>query len=176
MLRNDLLVKRKWKDMSIKNKLNKISVDYGMNKDLLEGVHKRCYNYISYIDLVKILRKIDTNRRKVVHEFELEKNYLVNDTIDNIIEYLKDLKEKGYDSIGEEWSGYEDNYFVAYKHDDEETDEEYYKRLAHEADNLYDDIKNNLKKKEEKINELNKLKGQIKNIENELLNYEIENT
>ena len=158
--------------MSTKNKLHKISVDYDMNKDLLEGVHNWCYNNISYTDLVKILRKIDTNRHKIVHEFTLEKNYLVNDTIDNIIEYLKDLKEKGYDSIGEEWSGYEDNYFVAYKHDDEETDEEYYKRLAHEVDNLYIELRNNLKKKEEKINELNKLKEQIKNIESELLNYE----
>lgn len=158
--------------MSKKNKLQKISIDYDMNKDLLEGVQKWCYNIISYTDLVKILRKIDTNRHKVVHEFTLEKNYLVNDTIDNIIEYLKDLKEKGYDSIGEEWSGYEDNYFVAYKHGDEETDEEYYKRLAQEVDDLYVDMISNMKKREEKINELNKLKEQIRNIENELLNYE----
>lgn len=132
------------RDMS---KLHKIAVKYDINDNILEGVYNWCQETTSYEYIAKTLRKINTNKLDTVHEITISKNELFGD-IDKMICYLKQLKENGFDAIEEEWSGYEDNYFVALKHHDIETDEEYYKRLAKEVDYIILNIKK--KKKEEK--------------------------
>lgn len=80
--------------------------------------------------------------------------------IDKAIAYLTSLKEKGYTSIEQRWSGYEDNYFIAIKISDE-SDIEYYKRLA-------DAVKPYIKKFLKEDDEKKARKERIKQLQKEL--------
>ena len=74
----------------------------------------------------------DINKRnKVNREYNIDAKCLFTD-IDTAIKYLNELKRRGYTSIEEKWSGYEDNYFVAIM-EEEENEDEYYRRLADEV-------------------------------------------
>lgn len=84
-----------------------------------------------------------TKRYKVNREYNIDAKSLFTD-IDTAIEYLNELKRRGYTSIEEKWSGYEDNYFVAIM-EEEESDDEYYRRLADEVWKRFKDLENKKK-------------------------------
>ena len=149
------------------SKLHKIAVKYDINDNILKGVWNWCQETTSYEYIAKTLRKINTNKLDTVHEITIDKDDLFGD-IDKMICYLKQLKENGFDTIEEEWSGYEDNYFVALKHNDIETDEEYYKRLAKEVDYIIFKEQEEARRREKKLNEITCLKEKIKQLEDEL--------
>lgn len=98
-------------------------------------------------------------RAKVRHDKVIEEDNIFCE-IDETIDFLTTLKKKGYTSIDQRWSGYEDNYFVAVKFSDE-TDSEYHKRLA---DTITHYIEGYLKEDDEK--ELRKRR--IRELEKEL--------
>lgn len=87
---------------------------------------------IKYVDeAIARIEKRDANtlkRIKANHSKELSKNILF-DSIDNMIKLLQSLKAEGYTSVSQEWSGYEDNYFIADKYE-METDDEAAQRLC----------------------------------------------
>ena len=148
------------------SKLHKIAVKYDINDNILKGVYDWCQE-TSYEYIAKTLRKINMNKLDTVHEITISKNNLFGD-IDKMICYLKQLKENGFDTIEEEWSGYETNYFVALKHHDIETDEEYYRRLAKEVDYIILKEQEESRRREKTLNEINDLKEKIKQLEDEL--------
>lgn len=81
---------------------------------------------IKYVDeAIARIEKRDANALKRIeanHSKELSKNILF-DSIDNMIKLLQSLKAEGYTSVSQEWSGYEDNYFIADKYEMETNDE-----------------------------------------------------
>lgn len=87
---------------------------------------------IKYVDeAIARIEKRDANtlkRIKVNHSKELDRDVLFN-SIDNMIKLLQSLKAEGYTSVSQEWSGYEDNYFIADKYE-METDDEAARRLC----------------------------------------------
>jgi len=112
----------------------------------------------------QMMKTAQTNRMIVTHEQEIGPDNLFGN-IDKVISFLELLKREGYTEIEEKWCGYEDNYFVASKQE-EETDGEYYLRLAKITNTCAANIdkREELKKKRlEKIKkleeELRKLKG-----------------
>ncbi|MBQ8709393.1 MAG: hypothetical protein IJ550_02260 [Bacteroidaceae bacterium] len=103
-------------------------------------------------------------RAKTKHTKDIDEDKLLGG-IENAIAYLTSLKGEGYACIEQRWSGYEDNYFVAVKVEDE-TDGEYYRRLAdaitlHVEQFLKKEDEENAKKKriQELEKELRQLKG-----------------
>lgn len=109
--------------------------------------------------LTKYIQTHDMNKLTVAQTTEINKGVILNN-IDNAIESLKELKEQGYKAIDEKWAGYEVNYFVATKLT-EETDDQYYKRIANdiksdvwkmiEQEKTKGDIENQIKELEEQI-------------------------
>lgn len=93
----------------------------------------------------------------VNHPLEIEEEELFNDDIKKTIKFITDLKEKGYTSITQYWSGYEDNYFRADKYE-LETDDEYVTRLYHIVKEEIDGLK-------EKEEEARKYQEEIKRLE-----------
>lgn len=92
-----------------------------------------------------------------------DKLFLVN--IDNTINYLLELKNDGWTGIDEKWSGYEDNYFVAYKYI-KEPEDAYKFRLENFIKDYIPDIiakEEKIKEKEEMIKKLKKELNELKN-------------
>lgn len=87
---------------------------------------------VLYVDeAIARIEKRDANalkRIKANHSKELDRDVLFN-SIDNMIKLLQSLKAEGYTSVSQEWSGYEDNYFIADKYE-METDDEAARRLC----------------------------------------------
>lgn len=114
---------------------------------------------IKYVDeAIARIEKRDANtlkRIKVNHSKELSKNILF-DSIDNMIKLLQSLKAEGYTSVSQEWSGYEDNYFIADKYE-METNDEAAQRLCMIINDEIMEIQREeelLEKKKERIKEL----------------------
>lgn len=101
-----------------------------------------------------VLSRLMVNHGKVLNRYELFTS------INKMIKLLTSLKEKGYESISEEWSGYETNYFVADKHE-LETDEEYASRVYGVINREIDCIKDEAEEKENKLKEIHRLESEI---------------
>ena len=115
--------------------------------------------------VIETLKKNEADKREIVtHVDDVEKERLFNN-IDDAIEYLETLKSRGYTNLEERWSGYEDNYIVAWKNE-LETNEEFFKRICKEANTLAERYSNEnaekkkiqaeIKKKQKEIEELKK--------------------
>ena len=95
-------------------------------------------------------------RKEII--IDSDKLFLVN--IDNTINYLLELKNDGWDGIDEKWSGYEDNYFVAYKYI-KEPDDVYKHRIEKLISDCIPDILEEEKKIKEKEEMIEKLKKEL---------------
>ena len=84
-----------------------------------------------------------------------------------MIKLLTSLKEEGYESISEEWYDYENNYFVADKHE-LETDEEYASRVYGIINSEITCIKDEAEEKEKKLKEIERLESEIRKLKKEL--------
>ena len=115
--------------------------------------------------VIETLKKNEADKRKIAnHTKDVEKERLFNN-IDDVIVYLQTLKSQGYTNLEERWSGYEDNYIVAWKNE-LETNEEFFKRICKEAHTLAERYSNEnaekkkiqaeIKKKQKEIEELKK--------------------
>lgn len=98
-------------------------------------------------------------------ESEIDYGKLFAANIDDSIEYLKELKEAGWTSIDEEWSGYETNYFVACKYINE-PDDAYKSRI----EGLIGDYIPVILEEEKKIKEKEKMIKKLQKELNELKN------
>lgn len=118
---------------------------------------------VLYVDeAIARIEKRDANalkRIEVNHSKELDRDVLFN-SIDNMIKLLQSLKAEGYTSVSQEWSGYEDNYFIADKYE-METDDEAARRLCMIINDEIMEIQ-----REEEL--LEKKKKRIKELEAEL--------
>ena len=118
---------------------------------------------VLYVDeAIARIEKRDANalkRIEVNHSKELDRDVLFN-SIDNMIRLLQSLKAEGYTSVSQEWSGYEDNYFIADKYE-METDDEAARRLCMIINDEIMEIQ-----REEEL--LEKKKRRIKELEAEL--------
>lgn len=118
---------------------------------------------VLYVDeAIARIEKRDANalkRIEVNHSKELDRDVLFN-SIDNMIKLLQSLKAEGYTSVSQEWSGYEDNYFIADKYE-METDDEAARRLCM----IINDEIMEIQREEELIE---KKKKRIKELEAEL--------
>lgn len=118
---------------------------------------------VLYVDeAIARIEKRDVNalkRIEVNHSKELDRDVLFN-SIDNMIKLLQSLKAEGYTSVSQEWSGYEDNYFIADKYE-METDDEAARRLCM----IINDEIMEIQREEELIE---KKKKRIKELEAEL--------
>ena len=151
-------------------------------KRIADMVAKRVCDYYryegcKYKHIIKALDKINKvgayknffeRETHYEEELTLDSDKLFSKNIDNSINYLLDLKKDGWTGIREEWSGYEDNYFIAY-------------RYIKEPDNVYEERISTLIKKyvnavlreetllKEKKKELEKVKKELEDlIKNEL--------
>ena len=84
----------------------------------------RGYDYIA-----EALSQINTTRNKEVRYYTCVADNTCNMTIDDFIKLFNDMKAKGYTRIETEFNSYEDYDLVAVKYADE-TDNNYYRRLA----------------------------------------------
>lgn len=110
-----------------------------------------------------IIKTEDAKRQIVEHAYAIEEQDLCCN-IDKAIKFLQSLKAQGYTEIEQRWLGYEDNYFVAIKKE-EETDDEYYIRLGRLVEGYAQHIEQqeDLKlKKENSIKELEEELRQLK--------------
>ena len=98
-------------------------------------------------------------RLMVNHGKVLDKDKLFN-SIGKMIKLLTSLKEEGYETISEMWSGYETNYFVADKRE-LETDEEYASRIYGVINREIGCIKDEAEEKEKKLKEIRRLESEI---------------
>lgn len=112
------------------------------------------------IQSISIHNKSLLERAIVNHPLGIEEKKLFDVDIDVLIKYLTNLKEMGYTSISQRWSGYEDNYFEADKFG-QETDDEYISRL-------YDIIIEEIYALKEKEEEARKDQEEIKRLEKRL--------
>ena len=101
-------------------------------------------------------------RLMVNHGKVLDTDKLFN-SIGKMIKFLTSLKEEGYESISEEWSGYESNYFIANKHE-LETDEEYASRVYGVINREINCIKDEAEEKEKKLKEIERLESEIRKL------------
>lgn len=102
-------------------------------------------------------------REIVNHPLEIEEKELFNDDIEKTIKFLTDLKEKGYTSISQYWSGYEDNYFRADKYE-LETDDEYTTRLYHIVNKEIDSLIEKEEEARKDQEEIKKLEARIRQL------------
>lgn len=115
----------------------------------------------------KILKDLDTSVKKIQHSIEIDREKLFGN-IDDTIKLLEQLKKDGFTGIEENWIGYEDNEFCAYKIEDE-TEDELEQRLFNIVQNTVFKLAEDKRKKDElkrkitdKQKELNELKKQLK--------------
>ena len=109
-----------------------------------------------------VMKTAPSKRMTVPHTCDIEKKDLFCN-IDNVIEYLKSLKSQGYVEIEEKWSGYEDNYFVAIKYE-EETDNEYYRRLGELTSDYSEDIADREEEKKRKNKRIKELEEELRKL------------
>lgn len=112
----------------------------------------------------KILKDLDTSVKKIQHSIEIDREKLFGN-IDDTIKLFEQLKKDGFTGIEENWIGYEDNEFCAYKIEDE-TEDELEQRLFHTVQNIIfvyeeeerrrDEIKRKIADKQKELNELKK--------------------
>lgn len=151
-------------------------------KRIADMVAKRVCDYYSYEGceykhIIKALDRIDKtgayknfferglNYRE---EITIDSDELFSKNIDNSINYLLNLKKEGWNRIAEEWSGYEDNYFVAYRYIKEPNDV-YIARISELIGEYVDEILREETKLKEKKKELEKVKKELEDlIKNEL--------
>lgn len=84
-----------------------------------------------------------------------------------LLSIFRNLKLKGYKAINQRWSGYEDNYFVAVKFD-EETDDEYMDRVGHAVNKEVDDILDEVETRKKKMKEIKELEAKVTQLKREL--------
>ncbi len=136
----------------------------------IDDIVKYEFEYCGYSEnvierVIETLKKNEADKRKNTdHTKDVEKERLFNN-IDDVIVYLQTLKSQGYTNLEERWSGYEDNYIVAWKNE-LETNEEFFKRICKEAHTLAETysrqetekkkIQAEIKKKQKEIEELKK--------------------
>ncbi len=111
-------------------------------------------------------KKINLERIMVEKESDcLDEDKLFANTIDETLAYINSLKKKGWTSIEERWSGYENNYFVACKAVLED-DNDYAERIGRKI--LNEEVRKEVLRREEnerKKKEVKRLKDKIKEIE-----------
>lgn len=98
-------------------------------------------------------------------EITIDSDKLFSKNIDDTIDYLLELKKDGWTGIDEEWSGYEDNYFVACKYI-KEPDDAYKDRIEKLIRDCIPGIledEKEIKEKEEMIEKLKKELNELKN-------------
>ena len=136
----------------------KIKCNICFHNDEYPNLGKKCYESFMQSNAKEQERKI------VEHCLGIDKDDLF-DNIDTTILFLKELKEKGFTRIEERWSGYEDNYLVAIKMEQED-DDEYSDRIALTIQEIIckEEIKvDNERKKQKQIKELEKKIQELKN-------------
>lgn len=78
------------------------------------------YNHIlkalDRIDKIGAYEHFFEHNAKYREEYNIDSDKLFSENIDDSINYLLDLQKDGWAGIAEEWSGYEDNYFIAYRY------------------------------------------------------------
>ena len=104
-----------------------------------------------------VLERLMVNHSKYISKDDLFTS------IGKMIKLLTSLKKDGYESISEEWSGYEDNYFVADKYE-YETDDEYASRLSQIINNEIDLIKDEQDEREKKLLEIKMLETKLNSL------------
>lgn len=131
---------------------------------LKENVFEYYYGDDEYFDEAfdGVMKTAPTKRMVVPQTCYIEKKDLFGN-IDNVIEYLKSLKSQGYVEIEEKWSGYEDNYFVAIKYE-EETDNEYYGRLGRLTSDYSKGIATREEEKKRKNKRIKELKEELRKL------------
>ena len=151
-------------------------------KRIADMVAKRVCDYYSYEGckykhIIKALDRIDKTgayknfferRLKYREEIELDSDKLISKNIDDSINYLLNLKKDGWIGIAEEWSGYESNYFVAYRYI-KEPDNVYEARICKLIEEYVVGILREETRLKEKKKELEKVKKELEDlIKNEL--------
>lgn len=117
--------------------------------------------------VIETLKKNEADKRKIAeHTEDVEKEKLFNN-IDDAIAYLQTLKSQGYTNLEERWSGYEDNYIVAWKNEIE-TNEEFFKRICKEARTLANTYSNEESKKKQIQAEIKKKQKEIEELKKKL--------
>ena len=126
-----------------------------------------CFDKENHDVVSKILKDLDTSVKKIQHSIEIDREKLFGN-IDDTIKLLEQLKKDGFTGIEENWIGYEDNEFCAYKIEDE-TEDELEQRLFNIVQNTVFKLAEDKRKKDElkrkitdKQKELNELKKQLK--------------
>lgn len=99
------------------------------------------------------------SRQITNHKKSLDKKILFG-PLDEMIKFLVSLKAEGYVSVSEEWSGYETNYFVANKYEDE-TNEEYLSRVWDIIQEELISIKDKIEEEENIRKEIAELKARL---------------
>lgn len=133
-----------------------------------EEIKKQVFDWYSeedkYFDesFETVMNTTHVKRKLVQRTFEIERDKLFG-VIDNVVPFLMSLKEKGYVSIEERWSGYENNYFVAVKNGIE-NDEEYCERLAKMVNTVSKQIEEREKKKGEKEKRIKELEFELRKL------------
>lgn len=129
-----------------------------------------CINHIKEKTVINLLsamnRDGELNRKETEQTIDIEEEELFND-IDNVISFLKKLKDDGYTSIRQEWPDYNINNFIGVK-SGIETDEQYFERIAEEVSRRYDIIKDQNRKKEDIKQQICDLRNQLRIQENQL--------
>ena len=106
----------------------------------------------------RAFERVDTE-----HSEDIDEDKLFTD-INKAVKYLGDLKKEGYTEIRQEWSGYENTYFIAVKVE-KETDEEMYARFRKMIDSEVMEIEREEEAKEKKKAEIAELKAKIRKLE-----------
>lgn len=117
-------------------------------------------------DIKSVFSQLDLERRIVEHSKEIKASELFNN-IDSVIKVLSNCRKQGYVTLEQNWIGYEDNYFTVIKKE-KENDEEYYRRLAFEAEDFVRLKIQKEKEKQIKIDKIKELQEEIQKLTLEL--------
>ena len=146
-------------------------------KQIADIVKRRiysCYFGCKYEHILKALDKIDKIGAykdffepvlDYREEITIDSDKLFAANIDDSIKYLSELKKDGWSGIDENWTGYESNYFVAYKYI-KEPEDAYKERLVSLIEGYIPGIleeEKKIREKEEMIEMLKKELNELKN-------------
>lgn len=131
---------------------------------LRDSLNKNKANYLDKA-IKSVSDKSQLERQIVNHALEIKEKEIFNDDIKKTIKFITDLKEKGYTSISQYWSGYEENYFRADKYE-LETDDEYATRLYHIVNEEIDSLIEKEEEAQKDKKEIEKLERRIKELKN----------
>ena len=121
-----------------------------------------------WIDKTGAYEHFFEREEKYREEYDIDSDKLFSENIDDSINYLLDLKKDGWAGIAEKWSGYENNYFIAYRYIREPNDV-YIERISKLIREYVDGILREETKLKEKKKELEKVKKELEDlIKNEL--------